>query len=133
MQGASTISQQYVKNLFLDFNKTWERKWNEMWLTLNVEMHYSKDEILEGYLNTINYGHGMYGIEKAANYYFNKSSKDLSLAEATMLVGIPKSPSNFSPLVNPSKSNFTKSSLFAGLSTTNSYVTALSNILSKDF
>ena len=101
MQGASTISQQYVKNLFLDFNKTWERKWNEMWLTLNVEMHYSKDEILEGYLNTINYGHGMYGIEKAANYYFNKSSKDLSLAEATMLVGIPKSPSNFSPLVNP--------------------------------
>ena len=74
MQGASTISQQYVKNLFLDFNKTWERKWNEMWLTLNVEMHYSKDEILEGYLNTINYGHGMYGIEKAANYYFNKSS-----------------------------------------------------------
>ena len=101
MQGASTISQQYVKNLFLDFNKTWERKWNEMWLTLNVEMHYSKDEILEGYLNTINYGHGMYGIEKAANYYFNKSSKDLSLAEATMLVGIPKSPSNLSPLVNP--------------------------------
>ena len=101
MQGASTISQQYVKNLFLDFNKTWERKWNEMWLTLNVEIHYSKDEILEGYLNTINYGHGMYGIEKAANYYFNKSSKDLSLAEATMLVGIPKSPSNFSPLVNP--------------------------------
>ena len=68
-QGASTISQQYVKNLFLDFDKTWERKWNEMWLTLNMEIHYTKDEILEGYLNTINYGHGMYGIEKAANYY----------------------------------------------------------------
>ena len=50
-----------------------ERKWNEMWLTLNMEIHYTKDEILEGYLNTINYGHGMYGIEKAANYYFNKS------------------------------------------------------------
>ncbi len=99
-QGASTISQQYVKNLFLDFDKTWERKWNELWLTLNVEMHYSKDEILEGYLNTINYGHGMYGIENAASYYFNKSAKDLSLAEATMLVGIPKSPSNYSPIVN---------------------------------
>ena len=100
VQGASTISQQYVKNLFLDFDKTWERKWNELWLTLNVETHYTKDEILEGYLNTINYGHGMYGIENAADYYFNKSATDLSLAEASLLVGIPKSPSNYSPLIN---------------------------------
>ncbi len=99
-QGASTITQQYVKNLFLDFDKTWERKWNELWLTLNVEAHYTKNEILEGYLNTINYGHGMYGIENAADYYFNKSAKELTLAEASMLVGIPKSPSNYSPLVN---------------------------------
>lgn len=99
-QGASTISQQYIKNLFLDFDKTWERKWNEMWLTLNLEINYDKDEILEGYLNTINYGHGKYGIEKAANYYFNKSAKDLNLAEASILVGIPKSPSNYSPLVD---------------------------------
>lgn len=122
MQGASTISQQYVKNLFLDFNKTWERKWNEMWLTLNVEMHYSKDEILEGYLNTINYGHGMYGIEKAANYYFNKSSKDLSLAEATMLVGIPKSPSNFSPLVNPALAKKRQTIILEGM-VKNGYIT----------
>lgn len=122
MQGASTISQQYVKNLFLDFNKTWERKWNEMWLTLNVEMHYSKDEILEGYLNTINYGHGMYGIEKAANYYFNKSSKDLSLAEATMLVGIPKSPSNFSPLVNPTLAKKRQTTILEGM-VKNGYIT----------
>ena len=122
MQGASTISQQYVKNLFLDFNKTWERKWNEMWLTLNVEMHYSKDEILEGYLNTINYGHGMYGIEKAANYYFNKSSKDLSLAEATMLVGIPKSPSNFSPLVNPTLAKKRQTIILDGM-VKNGYIT----------
>ena len=99
-QGASTISQQYVKNLFLDFDKTWERKWNEMWLTINVETHYSKEEILEGYLNTINYGHGMYGIANAADYYFNKKAKDLTLAEASMLVGIPKSPANYSPLIN---------------------------------
>lgn len=54
VQGASTISQQYAKNLFLDFDKTWERKWKEMWITLRLETHYSKDEILEGYLNTIN-------------------------------------------------------------------------------
>lgn len=99
-QGASTISQQYVKNLFLDFDKTWERKWNELWLTLNMEIYYSKDEILEGYLNTINYGHGMYGIENASKFYFNKSASNLSLAEATLLVGIPKSPSNYSPIVN---------------------------------
>ena len=99
-QGASTISQQYVKNLFLEFDKTWERKWNELWLTLNMEIHYSKDEILEGYLNTINYGHGMYGIENASKFYFNKSAEELSLAEASILVGIPKSPSNYSPIVN---------------------------------
>lgn len=99
-QGASTISQQYAKNLFLDFDKTWERKINEMWLTLKLEVGYSKDEILEGYLNTINYGHGMYGIENASQFYFDKSASDLSLAEACMLVGIPKSPSNYSPLIN---------------------------------
>ena len=95
IQGASTITQQYVKNLFLEFDKTWERKWNEMWLTLNMETHYSKDEILEGYLNTIYYGHGMYGIESASKYYFGKSSSDLSISEAAMLVAIPKSPSNY--------------------------------------
>ena len=99
-EGASTISQQYAKNLFLDFDKTWERKINEMWLTLNLEVHYSKDEILEGYLNTINYGHGMYGIENAAKFYFDKSASELDLAEADMLTGIPKSPSNYSPIVN---------------------------------
>ena len=100
LQGASTISQQYVKNLFLEFDKTWERKWNELWLTLNIEIHYSKDEILEGYLNTINYGHGMYGVMNASKFYFGKSAQDLDLAEAAMLVGIPKSPSNYSPLIN---------------------------------
>lgn len=99
-QGASTITQQYAKNLFLDFSKTWKRKWDEMWYTLKIEANYSKDEILEGYLNTINYGHGMYGIENASKYYFGKKAKDLDLAEATILTGIPKSPANYSPLIN---------------------------------
>lgn len=99
-QGASTITQQYAKNLFLDFEKTWKRKWDEMWYTLRIEANYSKDEIIEGYLNTINYGHGKYGIENASKFYFNKSAKELSLAEATILTGIPKSPANYSPLVN---------------------------------
>lgn len=132
-QGASTISQQYVKNLFLDFDKTWERKWNEMWLTINVELHYSKDEILEGYLNTINYGHGMYGIEKAANYYFNKSAKELSLAEASMLVGIPKSPSNFSPLVNPTLAKSRQKLILQGM-VKNGYITEeeMNNALNRE-
>lgn len=102
LQGASTISQQLVKNLFLDFDKTWERKLKEAWLTVRIESQYSKDEILEGYLNTINYG-GVYGIENASHYYFNKDSKDLTLAEASMLAGIPKSPSNYSPITNEKK------------------------------
>ena len=100
LQGASTITQQYAKNLFLDFDKTWQRKLKEMWYTVELETHYNKEEILEGYLNTINYGHGMYGIENASKFYFDKSAQDLTLAEATMLAGIPKSPANYSPLVN---------------------------------
>ena len=99
-EGASTITQQFAKNLFLDFDKTWQRKLKEVWYTIQIESDYSKDEILEGYLNCINYGHGMYGIENASRFYFNKNAKDLTLAESSMLVGIPKSPSNYSPLIN---------------------------------
>ena len=98
-QGASTITQQYAKNLFLDFDKTWKRKLTEAWLTIRLETHYSKDEILEGYLNTINYG-GVYGIENASKYYFGKSAGELDLAEASILAGIPKSPSNYSPITH---------------------------------
>lgn len=102
LQGASTITQQYAKNLFLDFNKTWTRKLKEAWITFKLEANYDKDEILEGYLNTINYGN-VYGIENASHYYFNKSASELSLAESAMLAGIPNSPSNYSPLVNETK------------------------------
>ena len=98
-QGASTITQQYAKNLYLDFDKTWERKINEAWLTIRLETHYSKEEILEGYLNTINYG-GIFGIENASKYYFGKSAADLSLGEAAMLAGIPNRPSEYSPFVD---------------------------------
>lgn len=100
LQGASTITQQYAKNLFLNFDKTWKRKIDEAFLTFRLEAHYSKDEILEGYLNTINYG-GIFGIENASKYYFGKSAKELTLAEASILAGIPKSPSNYSPTQNP--------------------------------
>lgn len=101
-EGASTISQQYARNLFLNFEKTWKRKIEEALLATELEVHYTKDEILEGYLNTINYG-GVYGIEAASKYYFNKSAKDLTLEEASMLAGIPKSPNNYSPVKNYNK------------------------------
>ena len=99
-QGASTISQQYVKNLFLSFNKTWKRKIKEAFLTIELETHYSKDEILEGYLNTIDFGAGNYGIKEASNYYFNKEPSELTLEEASILVGIPKSPSYYNPITH---------------------------------
>lgn len=100
VEGASTISQQYVKNMYLSFDKTWSRKLEEAMLTLEIEVHYGKDEILEGYLNTINFGEGNYGIENASEYYFNKKAKDLTLEEACMLAGIPKSPANYNPIAN---------------------------------
>ena len=98
-EGASTITQQYARNLYLNYDKTWKRKIEEAILAFELETHYTKDEILEGYLNTINYG-GVYGIENASRYYFGKSASDLTLAEASMLAGIPQSPSNYSPLYN---------------------------------
>lgn len=100
VQGASTISQQYARNLFLGHDKTWKRKLTEAFYTIRLELNYSKEEILEGYLNTIYYGHGAYGIEAAAIYYFDKSASELSLGEASMLAGIPKAPSLYSPLEN---------------------------------
>ena len=100
VEGASTISQQYIKNLYQNFDKTWKRKFHETILTLNLEVHYSKDEILEGYINTINFGQGNIGIYNASKYYFNKEPKDLTLEESIILAGIPKSPSNYNPVSN---------------------------------
>lgn len=99
ISGASTISQQYVKNLFLAFDKTFTRKIKEAWLTIRLETHYDKNKILEGYLNTINYGN-IFGIENASKFYFNKSAHDLSLAEAALIAGIPKWPTHFEPINN---------------------------------
>lgn len=98
VQGASTITQQYARNLFLEHDKTWRRKLNEAFYTIRLEMNYSKNDILEGYLNTIYYGNGAYGVEAASQFYFGKKAADLNLAEASMLAGIPKGPSHYSPL-----------------------------------
>jgi penicillin-binding protein 2D len=98
VQGASTITQQYARNLFLEHDKTWKRKLSEAFYTIRIEMNYSKKDILEGYLNTIYYGNGAYGVQAASQYYFGKSARDLNLAEASMLAGIPKGPGIYSPL-----------------------------------
>ena len=122
-QGASTISQQYVKNLYLDFSQTWKRKWDEMWLTMEIESHYSKDQILEGYLNTINYGHGMYGIEAASEYYFGKTAKNLTLAESAILAGIPKAPTYYSP-INDLKASKKRQLYVLNLMVNNKYISS---------
>ncbi len=97
LQGGSTISQQLVKNVLLTPEKTLIRKTREIILAFLVENRFSKEEILEMYLNEISYGSTAYGIEAASQFYFGKSCRDLSLAEAAFLAGLPASPTTFSP------------------------------------
>lgn len=97
-QGASTITQQLVKLSFLSPQKTFKRKIQEAILAARVEHNFTKDEILEMYLNKIYFGQGANGIQAAAQTYFNKDAKDLTVAEASMLAGIPKSPNYYNPL-----------------------------------
>ncbi|WP_409272553.1 transglycosylase domain-containing protein [Neobacillus sp. SCS-31] len=100
VQGASTVTMQYARNLFLEHDKTWARKIREALYAIRLEMNYSKEQILEGYLNTIYYGNRAYGIQAASQYYFGKDASELSLAEASMLAGIPKGPGAFSPFAS---------------------------------
>ncbi len=95
--GGSTITQQLVKNTLLSPQKTWRRKLREALLALLVEVHFSKEEILQMYFNEIPYGGTAYGIEAAAQKYFQKSATELTLPESALLAGLPKSPSQYSP------------------------------------
>ncbi len=99
-QGASTISQQLVKNTLLTNEKTYSRKIKEIVLSMKMEKKFSKDKILEMYLNTIYFGSNAYGIENASKTYFNKSAKELTLNEACCLAGLIKSPNYYSPIKN---------------------------------
>lgn len=103
-EGASTISQQLVKNTHLTGDKTIKRKLKEIRLTKKLEKNYSKDQILEMYLNTIYFGHNCYGLQSAAEFYFDKKAENLNLAESATLVGLLVSPNNYSPFKNPEKS-----------------------------
>lgn len=102
-QGASTISQQLIKNTHLSMEKTVARKLKEVKLTRQLERKYSKKEILETYLNTIYFGHNCYGIANAAQVYFDKPASSLSLAESALLAGLVKAPNHYSPFKNPEK------------------------------
>jgi 1A family penicillin-binding protein len=95
--GGSTITQQLIKNALLTSEKTWKRKIKEAVLAVLVEKRFSKNEILEMYLNEVGYGGAIYGIEEAAQKYFAKHAKDLTLAEAAFLAGLPASPTRYSP------------------------------------
>lgn len=100
VQGGSTITQQYAKNLFLTNEQTISRKIQEFFYSARLEMQYSKEDILEGYLNTIYYGHGIYGIQSAAKFFFDLPLNQLSIAQIAMLIGIPNGPSLYSPFLN---------------------------------
>jgi penicillin-binding protein 1A len=103
VQGASTLTQQLVKNAFLTSEKSFKRKAIEAMMAFQIERKYSKEEILTLYLNEIYFGHGAYGLHAAAKIYFNKDPGDLSLLECATLAGIPKSPVAFSPYKNSEK------------------------------
>lgn len=96
-QGGSTITQQLVKNTLLNRERTWRRKIREAVLAVAVDARYSKEQILEWYLNDVNYGGAIYGSEEAAQWYFGKSARDLSLAESALLAGLPNAPTLYNP------------------------------------
>lgn len=99
-QGASTITMQLARNLFLNPTRSLERKIREVLLSLEIEKRFTKDEILELYLNQIYFGSGAYGIASASELYFGKEPSELTIAEASLLAGLPQAPSEFSPFVS---------------------------------
>ncbi|MCB9594915.1 MAG: PBP1A family penicillin-binding protein [Sandaracinaceae bacterium] len=100
-RGTSTITQQVIKNLLLTSERSYERKIRELLLARQLEQELTKDEILELYLNHVNFGHGRYGVQEAAQFYFGKDVDELNLAEASLLAGIPQSPTHLSPRTHP--------------------------------
>ena len=102
-QGASTLTMQLARNLFLSSERTAARKLQEAYLAIQIERTFTKEQIFTLYGNQIYLGHGMYGFEAASEFYFSKRARDLNLTEAALLAGLPKAPAAFSPLLNPDK------------------------------
>ncbi len=103
VQGASTITQQLAKNLFFSFEQSYKRKFRELLVALQIEAQFSKQEILEAYVNQIPFGVGAYGVGQAARMFFGKSAGELNLAEASLLAGLPKSPTHYNPFRYPER------------------------------
>ena len=100
-QGGSTITQQLARTVFLSNEKSWERKVEEIFIAVGLEKKYSKEQILEFYLNNVNFGNGYYGIEAAARGYFSKGVNELELADQALLCGVPNNPTIYDPVENP--------------------------------
>ncbi len=102
-QGASTLTMQLARNLFLTPDRTFRRKLQEVFLSIQIEHSFTKQQIFTLYANQIYLGHGVYGFEAGANYYFSKPARELTLAEAALLAGLPKGPVAYSPMLNPER------------------------------
>ncbi len=124
LQGGSTITQQLVKNALLSSEKTYIRKVRELILSVGVEMNFTKDEILEMYLNEVSYGGTVYGIQEASRHYFNKNVEDLTLSEAALLAGLPQSPTRYSPFGNHPDLTFSRQREVLYLMKINKYITS---------
>src|SRR5579863_4514599 len=103
VQGASTLTMQLARNLFLSPDRRWQRKVQEAMLAIQIERRFTKPQIFTLYANQIALGHGVYGFEAASEFYFSKSAKQLTLEEAALLAGLPKGPSLYSPIVHPDR------------------------------
>jgi penicillin-binding protein 1A len=103
-QGASTLTMQLSRNLFLSPDRTFHRKVQEIMLAIQIERRFTKQQIFTMYANQIFLGHGVYGFEAGAEYYFNKKAKDLTLEESAVLAGLPKAPNYYSPINSPERS-----------------------------
>ena len=115
VEGGSTITQQLVRNLYISQERTVERKLKEACLAVKLDRSWSKQRILESYLNSVYYGHLAYGIEAAAQTYFSKKSKDLTLAESALLAGLTQAPSAYDPFVEPGKALVRRDQVLAAM------------------
>jgi len=137
-QGASTISQQYARNTLLNNKRTLSRKIKEAFYTIQIERKYTKNQILEGYLNSLYFGHGLTGIDAASKFYFGKSPYDLTIAESAMLAGICNAPSIYSPKIDFKNANTRKERVLYQMFTQNyitdkQYQTALKEKINYNF
>ncbi|MCO7126730.1 PBP1A family penicillin-binding protein [Sporolactobacillus shoreicorticis] len=129
-EGASTITQQLARNAYLSNEKTWFRKFKEAAIAVSLERKYSKKQILEMYLNQVYFGHGIYGIQMASEFFFNKDVGQLTEEEAALLAALPKGPNGYSPILHPKKA-LLRRNLVLSLLEKNGYLTAEQSVRLK--